>query len=1512
MGSEQKIAIIGASCYFPDAPDLASFYRNIQAGGVHTSDFPIDQRWGPNVYAADAEQSLQGTYCNQGGVINYDIDFDPAEYKLPPNELLELDPDQLMSINLTRSALLDAGVDLNLQTLNPISCGVILGKVAHVGTASARLLDVVRFLPQAKALLKEIMPDMDDASLATFEQRFLEQRNDFAGTRGISVMSNLLSSRVSERLNLNGPSYIVDGACASSLIAVQQAMRELRLGNAEMMAAGGLLFPIMSGFWKGFSYLGGLSRKGSISAFDQKADGILLGEGGGVVILKCLDKALADGDRIYAVLESLECNNDGRGTGILAPSQSGQVQVLQQTWSKTDISPSQLSYIECHGTGMPLGDKTELSSMTEAFAAALGDKQVTIGSVKSQIGHTLSAAGVASLIKSALCLYHRQIPPTSNCDEPSDLLADKPFKVAQSSETIPGDDTLYAAVNAFGFGGVNSHAILSSYHHANEATSAQSSPAVGMKNEASVRHINDHQPDLMIACESKEALLACLDQPLTSLQARPAPQGQYRLVMQDYNEVAIKYAKKVIAADKRSAGTQGVFYSAKPHFIHHPNSKLALVFPGISYFEPDYQSVVDLYQIDIQEFINRAEDQADAGLEARGSNSMILSYILSQVLQKEHVNIDAVTGFSLGEFSAFIAAGVIDATQLNQFLDDMLHQDDSLSLVNDDYLMLSVSGVNKTLLTQVLAGIDNTYIALVNSSHNIIISTHKDCKEQVTQRFKEHKILFFDIGINAVSHTILNKPILDALRPSIDAMTLNKPTFDVWSSLHGRPCEQTEQAMRDIIYQNLFTQVDFEQLINNMHHDGYGAFIQCGMGGASGYIKETLAGKDVLTVDLVNNNLTLEASILQGLNQLWIEGYDLAASQPVLEREKHRKLSPVSIKLNDLVGEYFPVAPLAEGFEARATQASATSLTDNVNHPGLSDSLKTLLAAGNQHFQEAQNEVMDAFLANSTAQTVMATSSTVTPIMQAPKTELSATQAVSPAPLIHHEAEEAFNFERFPEFRDHEILKHPDELKEFYRSGVVPLSCMILRACQVVNDLFPNKQIAAVKQMTAKKFISLKEPTTVKAEYLQLDANTISVTWHEHFECQVVLTDSVVKKDYDASKWKVHAPSKAESYTHYTDGMLFHGPKFQGLTHIVGNTDNDELVANVINPGGFSAQLDSCFQISACWYDEFSGDTSSLILPLSIELIEFACDSREFIDGQIVQGHCVIFNTNLGDMFFTWDADYYNDEGLIFKIRGFKDFKFESSPALQGLYEAPQKLASSLVTRLDDHVYIYQSEVSTTWSWDLLRSSYLSNDENAHLDTIRFYPEKTAYICGRVAAKDAYRLSHGLDNMHMASINIHHDTSGAPQFEASADGKPCPKVSLAHKQRIGVAALVDDYDTLIGIDVEAISAAKKLDTPLVFSDAERTLCDASETADILKTIIWTAKEAYIKSCADRYRQFATRFNQLNVSDIKTSTQPFDIDAVQTVYVGQINQHTQFTAILWNGEYIITWIKEQDA
>jgi acyl transferase domain-containing protein len=260
----------------------------------------------------------------------------------------------------------------------------------------------------------------------------------------------------------------VDAACASSLIAVDLGMRELLTGRCDLALVGGVNVSTPPTVLMVFCQLGALSRQGQIRPFDKDADGVLLGEGLGMVVLKRKEEAERDGDRIYAILKGVGISSDGRGLAVLAPRVEGEELALRRAYDATDISPKTVGLIEAHGTGTSVGDLTEIQALSRVFGPRKGTvPHCAIGSVKSMISHTIPAAGIAGLIKTSLALHHKILPPTINCDGPNPEfeLEKTPFYI--NTEPRPwvhgGREPRRAGVNAFGFGGINAHAILEGY-----------------------------------------------------------------------------------------------------------------------------------------------------------------------------------------------------------------------------------------------------------------------------------------------------------------------------------------------------------------------------------------------------------------------------------------------------------------------------------------------------------------------------------------------------------------------------------------------------------------------------------------------------------------------------------------------------------------------------------------------------------------------------------------------------------------------------------------------------------------------------------------------------------------------------------------------------------------------------------------------------------------------------------------------------------------------------------------
>ncbi|MFE9452971.1 SDR family NAD(P)-dependent oxidoreductase [Streptomyces sp. NPDC006739] len=440
------IAVVGMACMFPDAPDLATFWANIVAGHDAVTEVPPD-RWDPAVHHADGS-----TTSKWGGFLPR-IPFDPLRYGIPPASLRSIEPVQLLSLEAARRALEDAGYGDGGREFDRARTSVVFGAEAGSDLSNAATLRAVlpSYYGKVPDGLEEQLPRLTEDS--------------FPG-----MLANVVSGRIANRLDLGGANYTVDAACASSLAAVDVACKELLAGTSDVVLCGGADLHNGINDYVLFSSVHALSPTGRSRAFDGSADGIALGEGVACVVLKRLADAERDGDRIYGVIKGLGSSSDGRSLGLTAPRPEGQRAALRRAYRNAGVSPAEVGLVEAHGTGTVVGDRTELTVLGEVFAEAGAEPGgCVLGSVKSQIGHTKCAAGLAGLIKTALALHTGVKPPTLHLTGPNPAWEEdrSPFAFHTRARpwAAPAGQRI-AGVSAFGFGGTNFHVVLGAHEGA--------------------------------------------------------------------------------------------------------------------------------------------------------------------------------------------------------------------------------------------------------------------------------------------------------------------------------------------------------------------------------------------------------------------------------------------------------------------------------------------------------------------------------------------------------------------------------------------------------------------------------------------------------------------------------------------------------------------------------------------------------------------------------------------------------------------------------------------------------------------------------------------------------------------------------------------------------------------------------------------------------------------------------------------------------------------------------------
>ncbi|SNR92614.1 type I polyketide synthase [Actinomadura mexicana] len=441
------IAVIGMGCVFPGARDAGRYWANVIGGVDAVTEVT---RWDAEIHYSPSGEG--GTPSKWGGFIP-DVPFDALAHGIPPGELGGVDPVQLLSLEVASRALADAGY--SDRPFDRSRTSVVFGAAGggDLGTAYAMRATLPSYYGEVPAGLDERLPRPTGDSLP-------------------GVLTNLVAGRIANRFDLGGAHHTVDAAGASSLAALDAACKDLVAGTSDMVLCGGADLRTGVQDYLLFASAGALSPSGRCAAFDSSADGVALGEGVGCVVLKRLADAERDGDRIYAVVKSVAGAGDGRTPDVASPRSEGQRRALERAYERAGVSPASVGLVEAHGAGAEADDRTELATLASVFTGA-APGGITLGSVKSQIGHTGCAAGLAGLIKTAYALHTGVLPGTLHLARPNpEWTPDGPFAfggAARPWAAEPGER--YAGLSGFGAGGANFHAVLSGYDGAPEPVS---------------------------------------------------------------------------------------------------------------------------------------------------------------------------------------------------------------------------------------------------------------------------------------------------------------------------------------------------------------------------------------------------------------------------------------------------------------------------------------------------------------------------------------------------------------------------------------------------------------------------------------------------------------------------------------------------------------------------------------------------------------------------------------------------------------------------------------------------------------------------------------------------------------------------------------------------------------------------------------------------------------------------------------------------------------------------------
>ncbi|MGB5962861.1 MAG: beta-ketoacyl synthase N-terminal-like domain-containing protein [Coleofasciculaceae cyanobacterium] len=857
------IAIIGISTLVPQADYPETFWSNILNKVDAITEIPAS-RWDWRLYFDPDPKARDKVYSKWGGFLD-DVAFDPLRFGIPPKSLKSIEPLQLLTLEAVRRALADAG--LSNGNFDREMTSVILGAgggLADLGQQYATRSEIPRFVETPNETAWQRLPEWTEES--------------FPG-----LLLNVIAGRVANRFDLGGSNFTVDAACASSLAALDLAVRELESGRSNIAIAGGVDTVQTPFAYLCFSKTQALSPRGKCRTFDKTADGIAISEGIAIVVLKRLADAERDGDRIYGVIKSVASSSDGKALGMTAPLPAGQMRALNRAYNKAGFSPSTLGLYEAHGTGTVAGDRAELETIISTLnTQGSQSKTCAIGSVKSMIGHTKSSAGIVGLIKATLALHHQTLPPHAGVETPLDAICDPQSPVYLLKEAQPWlshpDYPRRAGVSAFGFGGTNFHAVLEEY----QGNLCQTAPSGSNWSYELLVFNADSRENLVKELQSLDAALQAGAEPnLADLAYSYATVGagtgalpRLSLVVESLTQ--LKEALKTVFAYLNSPNPQPL-----PPYIQlnlAPDSevpKTAFLFPGQGAQYPDMAREVALYFNEMRsalEFADRHLGQrlsqfiyppsAYSDLEQTHNQQQLTDTQIAQpaigtvevgyldLLRRLGITADMVAGHSYGEYAALHAAGVLSRKsflKLSQTRGRVM----STACAAADGAMAAVTATREELLAR-LNGVENVVIANHNAPKQSVISGSKQAVRQVVDSLNVAQIMARMLPVAGAFHSSLVASAQVSLAGAIASSPMELPKIPVYANSTARPYEVCLDAIREQLSQHLLSSVEFVAQINAMYDDGARVFLEVGPKSIlSKLVGQILSDKDhtVVSVD---------------------------------------------------------------------------------------------------------------------------------------------------------------------------------------------------------------------------------------------------------------------------------------------------------------------------------------------------------------------------------------------------------------------------------------------------------------------------------------------------------------------------------------------------------------------------------------------------------------------------------------------------------------------------------------
>jgi acyl transferase domain-containing protein/NAD(P)-dependent dehydrogenase (short-subunit alcohol dehydrogenase family) len=897
--ASMAVAIVGVGAILPDAPDARRFWRNVREGRYSISEVNPD-RWDPDLYWDPDPKAPDKTYSKIGGWVR-EWAWEPLAWHLPipPKVGAAMDDAQKWAVACTRAALADFGYPA--RPLDGERTAVVLGNAMageqHYLT-SLRIFfpELARELaaaPSFAALPERVRRAIVAETRGRIGQDFLEITEDTMP----GELSNCIAGRVANLFNFRGPNYVVDAACASAMAAMSSAVEGLVRGEFDAAVTGGIDRNMGAPTFVKFCKIGALSATGT-RPYADGADGFVMGEGGSVFLLKRLDDAERDGDRIYAVLRGLAGSSDGKGKGITAPNPVGQRLAVQRAWRQAGLDPTTVSLLEGHGTSTRVGDVVEVESLLAGLdCGALDRGSVPLGSVKSNIGHLKAGAGGAGMLKAVLALHDKVLPPSLNFERPNPNIdfAATPFYVNTELREWPAPPGAprRAGVSAFGFGGTNFHAVLEE-HQPGRLTGNGRRLAAGVELPHGAGRLAPAaapKAPLRGALVLGEASASGLGERVDQVQAEaaagraPGPKAPDEDALRAPERLAIDFADAADLADKagwaRRAATSGgpgawKLLRAKGVFRGAgPAPKVAFLYTGQgsqyvnmlaelraaepivaeTFAEADriMEPLLGRTLSDII-FVDRHDPEAVARAEEALRQTAITQpavlaadTALTRLLAAYGVTPDMVMGHSLGEYGALIAAGALPFADALEAVSARGREMTRVSVADNGRMAAVFAPLAE--VERILATVDGyVVVANINSGSQAVIGGASDAVERALAAFAAAGHQCVPLPVSHAFHTSIVAPASEPLKRALTRLRLAPPELPVVANVSGELYPMGPGAvpeMLDILARQVASPVQFVKGLQTLYDAGARVFVEVGPKRAlQGFVDDVLAGHD--------------------------------------------------------------------------------------------------------------------------------------------------------------------------------------------------------------------------------------------------------------------------------------------------------------------------------------------------------------------------------------------------------------------------------------------------------------------------------------------------------------------------------------------------------------------------------------------------------------------------------------------------------------------------------------------